>query len=89
MRIRIRKNKSGIKANFGIQPSVSMGWIFQIVFPEQLHAANETLCPWRRIPKTLLPIIEAAAIDVHGLTKKLYREFTGQFQNYLIFFLLY
>ena len=40
MSVRIRKNKSGIKANFGVQPSVSMGWIFQIVFPEQLHAAK-------------------------------------------------
>jgi hypothetical protein len=68
MCVRIRQNKSSIKAKLGVQPPVSMRRIFQMIFQEQLHIANKVLCSWCWISQMLLPIVEAAAVNPHGFT---------------------
>lgn len=66
-----------------------MGWVFQMVFLKELDIFDEGSCPWGWVAEHLLPIIEAASIDSHGITKKVDWEFSGQFKDYLIFLLLY
>ena len=84
----VGKDKAGVKADLGIQPSVAMRGEFQMIVPEQLYVVRETFYPRRRISKAFLPIVKAAAPDAHSLAQKLHRKLSGKLQDHLVFLLV-
>ena len=60
-----------------------------MVFLKQQDVADEGSCSVGRIGEMLLPAVKAAALDAHGFTEQLYREFSRQFYDHLVFPLPY
>ena len=89
VRIRIGKDKPRIQPDLGVQPAVSVGRIFHVIFQEELDIAHEILLLVRRMGEAFLPGIEAAAPDSHCLAEDLDRERAGQFHDHLVFLLSY
>jgi len=89
MSIGIRENQAGVQADLGVQPAVSVGWILKVVFLKQQDVADEGSCPVGWIGEMLFPTVKAAALDTHGFTDQLYRKFSRQLHDHLVFPLPY
>ena len=72
VRIRVWKHKPGIQADFSIQPSVSMRWIFQVIFLKHQNIADKAFGSVGRIWKLFLPCIKAAALNPHCFAEQLH-----------------
>ena len=89
VRVRIGEDKSRVQAEFGVEPSVAVGRIFLMVLPEQEDVVHEVLRSFREVGELFLPAVEAASSDAHDTAKRLDRELSGKFQDYLVFLLTY
>ena len=77
-----------IKSDLGIQPSVSMGRIFQMILLEQDDRTDQGFSARRGVCQVFLPIVEAAALNPHFLTKHVDRKLSAELQDYLVLLLL-
>ena len=68
MRIGIRQYNAFIQTNFSIQPSIAMRWILGVIGLEKLDILKKCFGFWRWVPKQLLPMVEAASINIHHFT---------------------
>ena len=87
--IRIGKDKSCIKPDLGIQPAVSVGRIFQVIFLKQQNTVQKVFLLVRRMGKAFLPGVEAAAQNPHHFAEDFDRKRSGQFHDHLVFLLSY
>lgn len=54
---------------------------------EQRNIPNQAPRSLRWVYSTVLPVIEAASLYADFLAEQFYRELSGKFHNYLVFFL--
>ena len=59
-----------------------------MILLEQDDGANQSFGARRGVCQVLLPIVEAAALNPHFLTKHIDRKLSAEFQDYLVFLLL-
>ena len=87
--VRIGKDNSRIHADFGVEPTVAVRRKFLVIFQKQVNIAKQILFPFARLRLSLLPGVETVSPDVHRFAQQLDRKFSGQFQDYFVFFLSY
>ena len=59
-----------------------------MILLEQDDGANQSFGARRGVCQVLLPIVEAAALNPHFLTKHIDRKLSAELQDYLVFLLL-
>lgn len=74
-----------IEEDLGIEPAIAMGRIFPVIIPEQLHIVHKPYKAFRRMLKTLLPLIEAAPVHPDDRTDPLDGKVKGKLKNYFVF----
>ena len=74
MRILIRHDQAGIKADLCVQPTVTMRWISLMVFSEKNEIVHKRLQSWRRMFQPFLPLIKAASVYAQDIAEFLDRE---------------
>ena len=89
VRIWIGEDQPCVQAEFGVEPPVTMGWVFVMVFLEQKDVADKVFLPFRGSGEFFLPAIETASLDTNDLAKCLDRKLAGKLQDYLVFLLTY
>lgn len=68
--IRIRYDSARVQTDFGVQPSVFMGRIAEMVFPKQHQVIEQCFRTPNRVGEGMLPIVEAAPLYPHLLTEE-------------------